>query len=296
MAEPTATPATTPKRKRGDNPLVPPIQFSFSPSQTPEDGSNSPRSKVAHRFRGLDITSGGGVEADHGGSNSESETRGKRQRPDEEMKDAATPTPEERPGDATQAAVAADADGKAVPQLEIGEEAQSGGLHLPEGGIQRAYPSINRLSESKSRIKKKKRSGTPPPRRRNKASGSKNSDEDEEMEIVEPVRAALTWREDEITIYDPEDPEDDGEGINGVGFKPTHALNQARIMKRKQQMAEYRKREEGEARAKRSQRRRKEERKAASSVETPGRKVQFNEEQNVAYDSSPVAQEVQEAP
>ncbi|GKT99039.1 unnamed protein product [Fusarium langsethiae] len=60
-----------------------------------------------------------------------------------------------------------------------------------------------------------------------------DSDEDE-VQIVDPVRAALTWHEDEITIYDPEDEDDDGVGINGIGFKPTPALAQARAKKRKQ--------------------------------------------------------------
>lgn len=69
-------------------------------------------------------------------------------------------------------------------------------------------------------------------------------------------RASMTWHEDEITIYDPDDSDDDGTGINGIGFKPTAAVAYARGVKRKQQLAEYRKREEREARARRSQRRR----------------------------------------
>lgn len=66
----------------------------------------------------------------------------------------------------------------------------------------------------------------------------------------------MTWQEDEITIYDPDDSDDDGTGINGIGFKPTAAVAYARGVRRKQQLAEYRKREEREARARRSQRRR----------------------------------------
>lgn len=75
-------------------------------------------------------------------------------------------------------------------------------------------------------------------------------------EITDPIRAALTWHEDEITVYDPEDEDDDGVGINGIGFKPTPAIAYARTMKRRQQLAEYRKREEREARARRNLRRR----------------------------------------
>lgn len=286
MAEPASTPAATPKRKRGVDTLIAPIQFSFNPDQTPEDCSNSPRSKVAHRFRGLDIASGGGVAADDEASNSEAETRGKRQRPDEDMKDASEDTEETHAHDLPQPVGITDAEGKTVPQPEVAQEPSEGGLKLPEGSIQRAYPSINRLSESKSRVTKKKRSGTPPPRRRKKAS---EEEDDDEMEIVEPVRAALTWREDEITIYDPEDPDDDGAGINGVGFKPTSALAQARVMKRRQQMAEYRKREASEARAKRSQRRREQELSSGSSADNAERKVQFMEDRNVSYGPIPTS-------
>ena len=81
-------------------------------------------------------------------------------------------------------------------------------------------------------------------------------DDGEERTIVDPVRAALTWHEDEITVYDPDDSDDDGTGVNGIGFKPTAAVAHSRTVKRRQQLVEYRKREEREARAQRSRRRR----------------------------------------
>lgn len=37
---------------------------------------------------------------------------------------------------------------------------------------------------------------------------------------LQPVRERLWWSEAEITGHDPQDPLDDGEGINGVGFLP----------------------------------------------------------------------------
>ncbi|KAK4225448.1 hypothetical protein QBC38DRAFT_483044 [Podospora fimiseda] len=89
-----------------------------------------------------------------------------------------------------------------------------------------------------------KRAGTPPPQ------NPTSSDS-----VVDPLRASLTWQDDEITIYDPDDSDDDGTGINGIGFKPTPAIAYARTVKRRQQLAEYKKREEREARARRSQRR-----------------------------------------
>ncbi|KAK1456258.1 hypothetical protein CMEL01_16526 [Colletotrichum melonis] len=131
----------------------------------------------------------------------------------------------------------------------------------------RSHPSFNKLQDPKARGRR--RAGTPPLKGRkgtNKtnpaiiasaAAGLQQQQEDQEMKtIVDPVRAALTWKEEEITIYDPEDKDDDGTGINGVGFMPTAAMAYARTQKRRLQLAEYKKREESEARARRSQRRR----------------------------------------
>jgi hypothetical protein len=98
----------------------------------------------------------------------------------------------------------------------------------------------------------KKRAGTPPLRIKK----LKPKAPDINNDVVDPVRAALTWHEDEITIYDPDDADDDGTGINGVGFKPTAAIAHARVMKRRQQLAEYKRREESDARARRNQKRR----------------------------------------
>ncbi len=69
---------------------------------------------------------------------------------------------------------------------------------------------------------------------------------------------SLTWKDGEITghLCTPEtDPEDDGYGINGIGFKPTPALAYARSQRRRQQVLEWRAREARDARQRRSQRR-----------------------------------------
>ena len=74
-----------------------------------------------------------------------------------------------------------------------------------------------------------------------------------------PPPSSLTWQESEITghLVDPStDPDDDGTGINGIGFRPTPAIAQARKAKREQQMKDYRALQEKEARAKRMERRR----------------------------------------
>lgn len=246
----------TPKRKRGADVSFSPLMFSFdlSATGTPEDGGNSPRSSiVVHRFRGLALGSGSAVveAADEMDVESDASTR-KRHKPDEEAHAAAQVQPQPEP--------------QPEPQLEPGPEMETAAVEMADSpvlqleippplteGLQRAYPSINRLSESQSR---KKRAGTPPLRFKKGHPQEGLSDADDEAEVVDPLRASLTWHEDEITIYDPNDKDDDGTGINGVGFKPTPALAHARVMKRRQQMAEYRRREENEARNRRSQRRR----------------------------------------
>lgn len=277
-----ASPKSTPKRKRGDEPWISPIKFSFEPptASTSNDGSSSPRSAVAHKFRGLALESGGGATSDDNDDNDAIESLRKRQRPDDLMLDA--PQADSPQVDPLQVDDVVALDGKpvlsfsfaaaaATPQEEPVKLAQ---LPSSDGGLNRSYPSINRLADSKSRVKK--RTSSPPLRFKKASKRPDEDDDDAEIEIVDPVRAALTWHEDEITMYDPEDEDDDGTGINGIGFKPTPALAHARTMKRRQQMAEYRKREESDARAKRSQRRR-----GASDIATgpgeksPSRKVRF---------------------
>lgn len=73
--------------------------------------------------------------------------------------------------------------------------------------------------------------------------------------ITKQDQDPLTWQDDEITGHDPSDPEDDGYGINGIGFKPTAAIAWGRIQKRKKQIANWRSREAREARELRKQRR-----------------------------------------
>jgi hypothetical protein len=126
------------------------------------------------------------------------------------------------------------------------------GVGKLKSGLGRSYPSINRLQDSKSRGRK--RMGTPP--LFGSAEASLEIEGDEEGRVIDEDRARLTWHDDEITGYSIEDPDDDGEGINGIGFKPTPAMAYARTAKRRAQMEEYRNREAREARAKRSERRR----------------------------------------
>ena len=268
---------STPKRKRGEETTLSPIKFSFELSAAPpssEDGNSSPRSKVAHKFRGLALEGGGGAASD---DSDIADSMRKRHRPDEVMRDDDVPEPDRvDPAEDEEERPMVVAVPLPEPEVALGEAEISLTHAAPQldTGLHRSYPSINRLSDSKSRVKK--RSGSPPLRLKKTPRRDQN-DEDEEMEIVDPVRAALTWHEDEITIYDPEDKDDDGTGLNDIGFKPTSALAASRVMKRRQQMAEYRKREESDARAKRSQRRRGANIAIGPEQKSPTRKVRFTE-------------------
>ncbi|EKG16610.1 hypothetical protein MPH_06191 [Macrophomina phaseolina MS6] len=72
-----------------------------------------------------------------------------------------------------------------------------------------------------------------------------------------PDQAALTWQNSEITGHEIDrERDDDGYGINGIGFRPTHQVAQQRALKRRQQILEWRARQAREDRQKRSDRRR----------------------------------------
>ncbi|OAA56059.1 hypothetical protein ISF_07657 [Cordyceps fumosorosea ARSEF 2679] len=271
----SSPPFQTPrKRKRGqETPLTPiPFTFSISKEDTAEDGSSSPRTTVAHRFKGLDLQSGsGGGVGDLAGSrgaadDAADELPAKRQKPDEPMSDVSDATilaPVEPPGPKTVAVV-----------------------QLP-GSVGGQDSSPTRESAPASR----RRAGTPPLRLNKSArleadangGGSDDDDDDGEPHIVDPVRAALTWHDDEITVYDPDDKDDDGTGVNGIGFRPSPAIAHARSLRRRQQINEYRRREESEARTRRSQRRREGASPSGISKTSP-RKVRFSDSeiQNIA--------------
>ncbi|TQS34261.1 hypothetical protein Golomagni_05363 [Golovinomyces magnicellulatus] len=79
--------------------------------------------------------------------------------------------------------------------------------------------------------------------------------QNKEIRIFDPVRAALTWQDEEITGYKMNDPEDDGEGINGIGFRPTPKEALIRARKREKQLAAYKDQEAKYARNLRRERR-----------------------------------------
>ena len=92
----------------------------------------------------------------------------------------------------------------------------------------------------------------------------------------------MTWQEDEITGHDIDHTaDDDGEGINGIGFIPTPAMVTKRSEWRRRQILEWRARESKEARQRRYDKRKSSNRDSAISLEEGGsfkrRMVRFAE-------------------
>lgn len=155
-----------------------------------------------------------------------------------------------------------------VREGEVPETPQAGtrmpdmvdyGLAAPGCRLDLKATSDNRIGDSSifdQRVvdnkPRKKRVGTPP-----LLGNASNTDTEELLgDVYESDRASLTWHDNEITGFDPNDQDDDGRGLDGIGFKPTAARNDARALKKRQQLAEYRSRVSSEARAKRSEKRR----------------------------------------
>ncbi|KAK4173421.1 hypothetical protein QBC36DRAFT_57804 [Triangularia setosa] len=327
MASPS--PFSTPKRKREQMQVdhipdfhSPAQQFTFSPSSSQtDDGSMSPRSCVAHRFRGLALGSGGGVS--HSGESTGSARNSFGSPPDFGSSVMDTSSSSEMDIDNTEGGSRKRARLRQLVMLDAGshpaavirdrpqnaeqqQQTQSNGLDTQQQlspkslrfaidtavveqseTIAHTHTTVHRAatplpitlpSRTKPFTKSRSRKTTPQPQAQQQlplpsatltslpilapkppmgtATDTNTTAPKTTTVITDPLRASLTWHDDEITIYDPDDSDDDGTGINGIGFKPTAAVAYARTVKRKQQLAEYRKREEREARARRSQRRR----------------------------------------
>lgn len=282
------TPLSTPKRKHAEllHDPVPNLNtttayFTFDPHTPVKDGSASPRTNVAVRFRGLALGGGGGVDGPpswspesraFGRDQPNGGSRKRARRPDVDMADATTSCPSPQAAAAVRFADAVAPAGSQQPSKASVFLPKASSLsprqQSPKAAVKFAIDTA--VIEQSETIATSPRTATPPrgrprvgtpPLSDTAASASETPANAASSAvgghmITDPLRASLTWHDDEITVYDPDDSDDDGTGINGIGFKPTPAIAYARTVKRKQQLAEYRKREEREARAKRSQRRR----------------------------------------
>ncbi|KAF2664958.1 hypothetical protein BT63DRAFT_482857 [Microthyrium microscopicum] len=100
---------------------------------------------------------------------------------------------------------------------------------------------------------------SPPPKSRRSPSKSPSNPPTPESQVTADNWfdiSALTWQDSEITGHLMLDPEDDGYGINGIGFRPTPAMALARSRRRKEQVTAWRTREAREERERRAEKRR----------------------------------------
>ncbi|KAI9759862.1 MAG: hypothetical protein M4579_002069 [Chaenotheca gracillima] len=153
--------------------------------------------------------------------------------------------------------------GEGMPKLDWTGGQGGDGLSSPTG--RKRMKQMNGSDIEYSQIKGSASPTPPLPTEALKASNSPPAQADTKGRKSPPLHsstitgddpgAALTWQEHEITGHIADDPDDDGEGVNGIGFKPTTAMVQARTERRKQQVQEYKSREAREARRARSERR-----------------------------------------
>lgn len=148
-------------------------------------------------------------------------------------------------------------DGDKSPTMHITSPSPCGellGNNTPLPGTDPERDEVHPPAQKKGRActsptssPKAKRSCTPQPafKRRSKSPPLRSNSEDN----------PLTWSDSEITGHLGTDPNDDGYGINGLGFKPTPAVAWARSERRKRQIAEWKNREASEARLARRERR-----------------------------------------
>lgn len=126
-----------------------------------------------------------------------------------------------------------------------------------------------------------KRMRSPPPPMASPSSPDKSADglsTSPESSQNSSDLANTTWQDSEITGHHIHAAlGDDGEGINGIGFRPTPAIAQARSQKRKHQLSEWRAREAKEARQRRYEKRQGCAVDAGNGEESQRRVVRFEE-------------------
>ncbi|KAH7401436.1 hypothetical protein BKA66DRAFT_450428 [Pyrenochaeta sp. MPI-SDFR-AT-0127] len=262
---PTQLHHPSPKRKRDQPPPTPLLNTALRPASTPPRGSpapasgaDSPRNAVADQLRGMTLTSLGAIPmspltpTDHGVH--------KKPKLDEMRVDSGTSLDQ----DFAKANLGSWRTSNkldtltVMPSLETPREIPE----TPQATQPRTLPDIASfaqpttfMSSPANASAQQFTSANHKPRTHNRSS----SQPCPRNRSPSPSLSALTWKDSEITghLVDPStDPDDDGTGLNGIGFKPTPALAYARSQRRRQQLNEWKARETREARAKRSERRR----------------------------------------
>lgn len=240
--------APSPKRKRDEKPRSPqhrvtsrrldtlPEKQMLSSGDDIDTEAHTPRSRVAHSFGDLEIQGTGGVSRlDLLGTSKpyNGETRKQVKSAQNGLKEIPE-TPQAPPN-----TVSGTVDGKGRLDNQHNKVIFSG-----------AKLSTTLPSRPSQKLPASPSSPATPPRQFSPAPSPPDTPESSLPQ--EP--ASLHWEESEITGHNPSDPEDDGEGINGVGFKPTAAIARARSERRRKQLADYKSREDKDARDARAKR------------------------------------------
>lgn len=261
---PTSLAYPSPKRKREQAPPIPLLNTALRPASTPPRGSpapssgaDSPRNAVADQLRGMTLTATSAIPMSP--LTPTDDVVRKKPKLDEMRVDSGTSLNKHGAEDQTElGAISKSLDNTAVlrkldPSREIPETPQS---------QPRILTDIASFAQPTTFLSSPGPEASHQSMKPNHKSGAHNRSSSQprpSKKSMSPPPSTLTWRDSEITghLADPStDPDDDGTGLNGIGFKPTPAIAYARSQKRRQQLNEWKARETREARAKRHDRRR----------------------------------------
>ncbi|KAF2444249.1 hypothetical protein P171DRAFT_432307 [Karstenula rhodostoma CBS 690.94] len=256
----------SPKRKRGQHqpPPIPLLNTALRPASTPPtgsptlSGSDSPRNAVADQLRGMSLTSIAAIPMNP--LSPTDDTVHKKPKLEvgradsglslaEHLREPRKRTNQSASPEASKPAAAPDSSEREVPETP---QAYTQPRTLSDIAAFAQPTTFVSSPINASSHKTKSSSPTPsahdvPPQPRQR------------IKSPSPPLSTLTWQDSEITghLADPsKDPDDDGTGLNGIGFRPTPTIAYVRAQKRKQQILDWKAREAREARAKRSERRR----------------------------------------
>ena len=293
MPPPAAASDISPKRKRAiSDPTTPTIPFAPelnihnisrtpSPPSTREpyiariSGADSPRTSVAHKFENLQIRPairpafvfGAGGRSGSGGA-SHADQGVKRARGAELSLDR-------KLGSLSMT-------GQRIQDVEIPETPQPPQTQVDSRTTPRPLPDWKaspRPTNAKLLPTARRRVSSPPqPTGVLASAASITAATPADLQPLVGDFSDLVWHDFEITghLVDPRtDPEDDGYGINGIGFKPTPATAWHRSQRRRQQITEWRAREAREARQQRARSRARGKEGRASTVRDAHRVVRF---------------------
>ncbi|GME38783.1 hypothetical protein GTA08_BOTSDO04407 [Neofusicoccum parvum] len=222
-----------------------------------ESGSESPRSRVASQFERMQINKGASLPVIDFGSGDAGAVATKKPRHNDELFEHYQHAPRNGGSHLSQMQELQPQSPPPQPVLEIAETPLN--IAFPADGVQQLPPTPSsspsvKLFLSSRRPNPKLHRRSPSPSVRSFATPPSSSTN---PGPALPDQAALTWQDSEITGHNIDrDHDDDGHGINGIGFRPSHAVAQQRALKRRQQILEWRAREAREARQKRGERRR----------------------------------------